>query len=105
MTEQMHRYLPDELRPAKVVGQQGRVLELETGSSLSTFTAKGGDGVGRSMAARGIQASEAGFWDDAATTMAALKQIIPDEADTFVFIESTAQGIGDYFHTECVREG
>jgi hypothetical protein len=37
--------------------------------------------------------------------MAALKQIIPDEADTFVFIESTAQGIGDYFHTECVREG
>jgi hypothetical protein len=103
MAEQMHRNLPDELRPAKVIGQQGRVLELETESSLSTFTAKGGDGVGRSMAARGIHASEAGFWDDAATTMAALKQIVPDEPETFVFIESTAQGIGDYFHTECVR--
>ena len=42
MTEQMYRNLPDELRPAKVIGQQGRVLEFETESSLTTFTAKGG---------------------------------------------------------------
>jgi hypothetical protein len=105
MTEQMWRFLPDPLRPEKVVGHQGRVLELATESELSTFTAKGGggDGVGRSMAARAIHASEVAFWDDGAGTMAALKQIVPDEPGTFVIQESTAQGIGDYFHSECLR--
>lgn len=105
MAEQMWSYLPEPLRPEKVIGHTGRVLELETGSRLSTFTAKGGggDGVGRSMAASAIHASEVAFYDNAATTMAALKQIVPDEPGTFVIQESTAQGIGDYFHNECLR--
>jgi hypothetical protein len=103
MTEQMYRNLPDELKPAKVIGQQGRHLEFETGSSLTTFTAKSGDGVGRSTAARAVHASEVAFWDDAALTMGGLRQTVPNEPETFVVIESTAKGVGDFFHTEWKR--
>lgn len=103
MTEQMYRNLPSELQVAKVIGQQGRHLEFETGSSLTTFTAKSGDGVGRSTAARGVHASEVAFWDDAALTMGGLRQTVPKEPGTFVIMESTAKGLGDFFHTEWKR--
>ena len=103
MTELMYKSLPEGLRVPKETGQQGRVLAFTTGSSLTTFTAKSGDGVGRSTAARAVHASEVAYWDDAAVTMASLRQTVPSEPDTFVIGESTADGVGDFFHHEWLR--
>lgn len=53
---------------------------------------------GRSSTYQNLHVSELAFWPDAETTMTALMQTVPDHADTMIIIESTANGVGDYFH-------
>ncbi len=101
MTEQMHQGLPDPIRPAKDHSERGKILSLVNRSKLTTFTAGGSsDGVGRGAGARAIHASEVAFYPDAASTLLSLRQIVPDEPETFVCLESTANGVGDAFHQE-----
>ena len=74
----------------------------ETGSSISLDTAgkKGGQGVGRSSTVHFVHASEAAFWDDPETVMLGLRQTIPNAWGTGIVIESTANGVGNWFqHT------
>lgn len=72
---------------------------IETGSSIRTATAKTVS-AGRSQTIHSLHASEVGFWDDAATLMTGLRQTIPDTPSSFIALESTANGIGNYFHSE-----
>jgi hypothetical protein len=44
--------------------------------------------------------SEVGFWPNAQQHAAGIIQAIPDEPDTEAFLESTANGIGNYFHQQ-----
>ena len=44
--------------------------------------------------------SEVAFWPNAAAHAAGILQAIPDEVGTEVFKESTANGVGNYFHKE-----
>jgi hypothetical protein len=44
--------------------------------------------------------SEVGFWPNAQQHAAGILQAIPDEPGTEVFKESTANGVGNYFHKE-----
>jgi hypothetical protein len=73
---------------------------VETGSSMKIATAgkKGDAGVGRSSTVHLLHASEVGFWDDAEIVMLGLQQAIPPTPGTFVCLESTANGTGNYFH-------
>src|SRR5690606_37607220 len=43
-------------------------------------------------------ASEVAFFPDAKTTMLGLLQAVPDQPNTLVVLESTANGVGDWFH-------
>lgn len=45
-----------------------------------------------------VSNSEVAFFPDAKTTMLGLLQSIPDEMNTLVVLESTANGVGDWFH-------
>lgn len=53
---------------------------------------------GRSDTIHNLHASEVAFWPDAAKSMIALMQAIPNEPNTMVILESTANGIGGYFY-------
>jgi len=53
---------------------------------------------GRSDTIHNLHASEVAFWPDADTSMLALMQAIPNEPNTMVILESTANGIGGYFY-------
>jgi hypothetical protein len=101
MTEQMVDELPSALRPEKRTGIQGKRIVFRHGSSLRTFTAGGREGVGRATGANALHGSEVAYWPDPKSTLTALLQIIPDAPSTWIFLESTANGIGDEFHQRC----
>lgn len=111
MSKLFYENLPDIIRPMKKYNN-GKVLLFENPtnsedeklsnpglrSKLTVATAGSGE-VGRSSTTHNLHASEVAFFPDAKTTMLGLLQSIPDEMNTFVALESTANGVGDYFHS------
>lgn len=110
MSKLYYEYLPDELKPMKKYAN-GKVLQFENPtpddmekaknpglrSKISIATAGSGE-VGRSATYHNIHASEVAFFPDAKTTMLGLLQAVPDQPNTMVVLESTANGVGDWFH-------
>lgn len=74
----------------------------DTGSNVEVVTAKNLE-AGRSSTIHGLHASEVGFWPDPTTLMRGLNQAIPTFGLTAIFLESTANGIGNYFHKMCME--
>lgn len=55
-------------------------------------------GVGRGQTINWLHCSEVSLWRDGEELVAGLMQAVPKLPKTAIFIESTANGIGDYFH-------
>lgn len=74
---------------------------VETRSAMRIATAgqKGSAGVGRSKTTHFLHLSELAFWPDPETAMLSLLQTMPETALTSVVIESTANGMGNYYHS------
>lgn len=102
--------LPDVLRPMIKYSNE-KALVFENPSNLIedkqanpglrskiTVSTAGTAEAGRSATAHNVHASEVAFFPDAKTTMLGLLQSVPDEANTMVVLESTANGVGDWFH-------
>lgn len=66
--------------------------------SKITVATAGTAEAGRSATIHNLHASEVAFFPDAKTTMLGLLQSVPDEMNTLVVLESTANGVGDWFH-------
>lgn len=110
MSKLYYEELPDVIRPMKKYSN-GKILAFESPendedkkqqnpglrSKITIATAGAGE-VGRSSTIHNLHASEVAFFPDAKTTMLGLLQSIPDEMNTLVVLESTANGVGDYFH-------
>lgn len=73
----------------------------DLGSSIFVATAKNLEG-GRSRTIRCLHASEVAFWPDGEQLMGGLSKTIPAVGLSAVFLESTANGIGNYFHSQWV---
>lgn len=71
-------------------------LSWNNESSIRVTTA-GNKKAGRGRTIHSLHASEVAFWDDPAMSMLALRQTIPNAPGTFICLESTANGVGDYF--------
>lgn len=69
----------------------------ETGSSLKVATARNTK-AGRSKTIHALHASEVAFWEDPDTTMLGLRQAVPQLPGTFICLESTANGVGNWFY-------
>lgn len=110
MSKLYYENLPDVLRPMKKYAN-GKVLQFENPttdesekaknpglrSKISIATAGAGE-VGRSATIHNLHVSEVAFFPDAKTTMLGLLQSVPDQPNTLVVLESTANGVGDWFH-------
>ena len=59
--------------------------------------------LGRGDTLQNFHGSEVAFWEHADQVMLAVKQAIPDLPRTMIILESTANGIGGYFHREWQR--
>jgi hypothetical protein len=67
------------------------------GSSIRVTTAKN-TAAGRGKTIRFLHGSEVAFWDEGETLMLSLNQTVPVAPKTGVVLESTANGIGNYFY-------
>lgn len=70
---------------------------LETRSSIKVVTA-GNTKAGRGRTIRFLHGSEVAFWDDPETLMGGIAQTVPAAPNTAVILESTANGVGNYFY-------
>lgn len=73
--------------------------ELDSGYSVGTA---GNKSVGRSQTIQLFHGSEVGFWSYAEEHAKGILQAISDEPGTEVILESTANGIGNYFHSRWI---
>lgn len=70
---------------------------LDSGYKVGTAGSKA---VGRGSTIQYFHGSEVGFWPNAEEHAAGVLQAIPDEPGTEIIKESTANGLGNYFHKE-----
>lgn len=71
---------------------------LPGNSSVRTMTA-GNKKAGRSRTIQQLHASEVAFWLEPEKVMTGLLQAVPTLPQTMVMLESTANGVGNYFHS------
>ena len=89
--------LPPFLKP---VATSDSTSELNWGSIGSSFFVgwAGSKKIGRGGTLNNVHASEAAFWENAGEIVAGLMQSVPEDGN--IFIESTANGVGNYFQEE-----
>ena len=92
-----YEHTPDLIRPviSKSNAKELRFGELDSGYKLGTALNKN---VGRSATIQLLHCSEVGFWENAAEHATGVMQAVPDMANTEIILESTANGVGGYFH-------
>lgn len=66
-------------------------------SRVTVATAQDSD-AGRSETLNFVHISELAFWDRPEETMLSLSQAVPNLPNTCIIVESTANGVGDYFY-------
>jgi len=72
---------------------------VETGSSIKVATAENAR-AGRSRTIHYLHASEVAFWRYAKDTMLGLRQTIPTTPHSVIVLESTANGVGNWFYNQ-----
>ena len=110
MSKLFYEELPASLKPMKKYSnEKALVFENPTTDvtekqqnpglrSKITCATAGTSDTARSGTYHNVHVSEIAFFPNAQNTMTALLQCVPDEPNTFVVLESTANGIGGYFY-------
>jgi hypothetical protein len=99
MAKRYHDNCPDVVKPAIKASNSKELLfsELDSGYKLGTA---GNKSVGRSSTIQYLHASEAAFYKHADEHAKGIMQTVPNAPGTYIFIESTANGVGNWFHSQ-----
>ena len=97
IVERFHAHCHPRLKPSTGAANAKELYfdALESGYKVGTAGTKG---VGRSATIQLFHGSEVAFWPHAETHAAGALQAVPDAAGTEVILESTANGMGNFFH-------
>jgi hypothetical protein len=97
MVNRFHEHCPVFVRPSTGAANAKELFfdKMDSGYKIGTAGTKG---VGRSSTVQLFHGSEVAFWPNAETHAAGVLQAVPDEEGTEVILESTANGIGNFFH-------
>lgn len=97
MTKRYYDQLPDGLCPRadKSSTKELRFTQFDSGYSVGTA---GNKGTGRSQTIQLFHGSEVAFWEHTDEHATGVLQAIANEPGTEIILESTANGIGNYFH-------
>lgn len=97
MAKRYHEHCPQKIRPSTGASNAIELLfdKLDSGYKLGTAKTKG---TGRSATIQCFHGSEVAFWQNAADHAAGIFQAIPDANGTESILESTANGMGNFFH-------
>lgn len=99
MAQRFYEHTPDFVK-VPIVKSNSKELAfawLDSGYRLGTAENKN---VGRSSTIQLLHASEIGFWANTADHAMGIMQAIPNAPGTEIILESTPNGVGNYFHQE-----
>ncbi len=99
MAQRYYEYCPDIVRPTVEASNAKELVfaGLDSGYKLGTA---GNKAVGRSSTIQLLHGSEVAYWPNASEHSKGILQAVPSGAGTEIFIESTANGQGNYFHEQ-----
>lgn len=98
MVTRFHAHCPELIRP-RTGASNAKTLAFPGLDSAYVVATAGGVDVARSGTFQLVHGSEVAFWPNAEMHMAGLMEAVPDQAGTEVILESTANGLGDVFHS------
>lgn len=94
-----HENCPPLVKPGTSAANAKELYFNKLDSGYKVGTA-GNKAVGRGSTIQLFHGSEVGFWPNAQMHAAGVMQAIPDAPDTESILESTANGVGNYFHQQ-----
>jgi hypothetical protein len=97
MVDRYHEHCPPIVRPQTGAANAKELSfsALDSGYQVGTAGTKA---VGRSKTIQLFHGSEVAFWPNPASHFAGVVQAVPDEPDTEIILETTANGVGGEFH-------
>ena len=97
MVERFQANMPADMKPSTGVANAKELFfdQLDSGYRIGTAHNKA---VGRSSTIQLFHGSEVAHWPNAEAHAAGILQAIPNEPDTKSILESTANGVGNFFH-------
>jgi len=99
MAQRFHDNCMPQVKP-KTGAQSSKALSFSSLDSGYKVGTAGSKAVGRSSNNQYFHGSEVAFWPHAETHAMGVMQGIPLLDDTEIFLESTANGIGNYYHAQ-----
>jgi hypothetical protein len=101
MASRYHEHCPPELKPStdRDSGKELHFDLLDSGYKVGTA---GSRGTGRSSTIQYFHGSEVAFWPHAETHTTGVMQAVPETSGE-IWLESTSDGMGNYFHTTWVK--
>lgn len=99
MAKRYHEHCPSLVRPSVEASNSKELIfaGLDSGYKLGTA---GNKAVGRSSTVQLLHSSEVAYQPNAAEHAKGIMQTVPNDPGTEIFLESTANGIGNYFHEQ-----
>ena len=99
MTDRYYENLPKFVKPAtsKSNAKELQFAALDSGYKIGTA---GNKAVGRGQTLQYFHGSEVAFWMNASEHTKGIMQAVPDAPGTEVLWESTANGVGNFFHEQ-----
>lgn len=97
MVDRFWAEAPPKIRP-HLGKSNAKELVFDGLDSKYEVTTAGSKDTGRSGTAQYLHGSEVAFWAHAATHLAGIGQVVPDEKNTEIILESTANGTANVFH-------
>lgn len=99
MSKRYYEHLPVFLKPETSASNAKELIFCNLDSGYMIGTA-GNKTVGRSQTNQYFHGSEVAFWKNAADHTKGILQTVPDSPGTEVIFESTANGVGNFFHIQ-----
>lgn len=96
MAKNFYDSCPKDIRPEAARSNQKEIYFAHLNSGYKIGTAKS-DEIGRALTINYLHGSECAFWDNADKHAASLLPTVPDKDDTEIFIESTANGVANWY--------
>lgn len=99
MAERYYENLPIHVKPSLGASNAKELYfdKLDSGYKIGTA---GNKVVGRGQTLQFFHGSEVGFWVNASEHTKGIMQAVPDGPGTEVVLESTANGVGNFFHQQ-----
>jgi len=99
MTKRYYDLLPDFVKPSieKSNAKELKFDKLDSGYKIGTA---GNKSIGRGQTIQFFHGSEVAFWQNAGELTKGVLQAVPDADGTEIILESTANGLNNYFHQQ-----